>query len=180
MDYIYGFSAFDKNLKNERFLNVRLNNTKFNNTNIYTITKFIDDEFENFVKGKYCYKCYLDHEVCKCSKEKLSDDSLDIGINDDYNPKNSIKFFEYNKDKEKGAIIKSKPKTNKYEDIITENKLINSNSKKNDLMSNENRQRNILLNSRKNFEALKVKNDKERLKENILLRDDFENDELYY
>ena len=85
---------------NKSFLE-EFHNTKFHNTNIYTITKFIDDEFDRFVKGKYCYKCYLDKKVCKCSKEELTDDSLDIGINDDYNPKNSIKFFEYNKEKEK-------------------------------------------------------------------------------
>ena len=126
LEYIHGFSAFDKNLKNEKFLNVRLNNTKFNNTNIYTITKFIDDEFDNFVKGKYCYKCYLDLDECKCSKGELTDDLLDIGINDDFNPKNSIMFFEYNKNKENGNIINAKPKTNQNEDIITENKLIKS------------------------------------------------------
>ena len=178
LDYIYGFSAFDKNLKNEKFLNVRLNNTKFYNSNIFTITKFIDNEFDNFVKGKYCYKCYLDLNACKCSKEEFTDESLDIGINDDYNPKNSIKFFEYNKNKD-GTIISRKPKTKENEDIITNNKLIKSNIKKNDLISNENKLKNVLLNSRKNFEALKVKNQKEKLKENILLRDDLENNEMF-
>ena len=179
LDYIYGFSSFDKNLKNEKFLNVRLNNTKFYNTNIFTITKFIDDAFDNFVKGKYCYKCYFDLDSCRCSKEDLTDDSLDIGINDDYNPKNSIKFFEYNKTNERGNIINAKPKTNQNEGLITQSKLINNNIKKNELIPNENKQRNILLNSRKHFEALKVKNEKEKLRENILLRDDIYNDEIY-
>ena len=177
LDYIHGFSSFDKNLKNENFLNVRLNNTKFNNTNIYTITKFIDDEFENFVKGKYCYKCYLDLKDCKCLKED-QDDSLDIGINDDYNPKNSIKFFEYDKDKEKSIIIEGKPKTNESLEIITENKFIKKDIKMKDLI-NENKQKNILLSSRKNFEAMRVHQDKEKLKENIILRDDIENDDFF-
>ena len=179
LDYIFGFSAFDKNLTNEKFLNIRLNNTKFYNTNIYTITKFIDDEFENFVKGKYCFKCYLDLNICKCSKEDLTDESLDIEINDDYNPKNSIKFFEYNINKDNGTIIKVKPKIEQNREIITKNKLINNDINKKELISNENKIKNSLLNSRKNFEALKVKNEKEKLRENILLRDDMENDEIY-
>ena len=179
LDYIFGFSAFDKNLTNEKFLNIRLNNTKFYNTNIYTITKFIDDEFENFVKGKYCFKCYLDLNICKCSKEDLTDESLDIKINDDYNPKNSIKFFEYNINKDNGTIIKVKPKIEQNREIITKNKLINNDIIKKELISNENKIKNSLLNSRKNFEALKVKNEKVKLRENILLRDDMENDEIY-
>ena len=177
LDYIHGFSSFDKNLKNENFLNTRLHNTKFNNTNIYTITKFIDNEFENFVKGKYCYKCYLDLKECKCLKED-QDESLDIGINDDYNPKNSIKFFEYDKEKEKSIIIEGKPKTDESMEIITEDKLIKKDIKMRDLM-NENKQKNILLNSRKNFEAMRVRKDKEKLKENIILRDDIENDDIF-
>ena len=177
-DYICGFSVFDKKLKNEKFLNVRLNNTKFYNTNIYTMTKFIDDEFENFVKGKYCYKCYLDLNICKCSKEELTDD-FEIGIDDDYNPKNSIKFFEYNKNGDKGTLITSKPKIDQDSDIITKNKLINSNIKINELIPKGNNQKNILLNSRKKFDALQVKNDKEKLRENILLRDDIDDDQAF-
>ena len=178
LDYIYGFCVFDKKLKNEKFLNVKLNNTKFYNTNIYTMTKFIDDEFENFVKGKYCYKCYLDINICKCSKEEIIDD-FEIGIDDDYNPKNSIKFFEYNKNGDRGTLIQSKPKTNEDDDIITKNKLINNNIKKKELISKEKNQKNILLNSRKKFDALKSKDDKKKFKENILLRDDIENNEAY-
>ena len=177
-DYICGFSVFDKKLKNEKFLNVRLNNTKFYNTNIFTITKFIDDEFDNFVKGKYCYKCYLDLNICKCSKEELTDD-FEIGIDDDYNPKNSIKFFEYNKNGDKGTLITSKPKIDQDSDIITKNKLINSNIKINELIPKGNNQKNILLNSRKKFDALQVKNDKEKLRENILLRDDIDDDQAF-
>ena len=131
------------------------------------------------MKGKYCFKCYLDLNICKCSKEDLTDESLDIEINDDYNPKNSIKFFEYNINKDNGTIIKVKPKIEQNREIITKNKLINNDIIKKELISNENKIKNSLLNSRKNFEALKVKNEKEKLRENILLRDDMENDEIY-
>ena len=176
LDYIFGFSSFDKNLKNEKFLSVRLNNTNFNNTNIFTITRFIDEEFDNFVKGKYCYKCYLDLNKCKCSKEELNDEMLDLGINDDYNPKNSIKFFEYNKNKESDNFIQGKPKTKGEDDIITKKKLIKNDIRKRELLFIDgNKQKNDLLNSRKKFDALKVKKDKEKLKENILLRYDIEN-----
>ena len=135
--------------------------------NIFTITKFIDNEFENFVKGKYCYKCYLDLNLCKCfkSNDELTDDALDIGLNDDYNPKNSIKFFEYDINKTKGE-----------DDIITKKKLIKNDIRKRELLFIDgNKQKNDLLNSRKKFDALKVKKDKEKLKENILLRYDIEN-----
>jgi len=172
LDYIYGFSSFDKKLKNEKFLNIRLNNTKFNNTNIFTITRFIDNEFENFVKGKYCYKCYLDLNICKCGKEDLEDNSLDIGINDDYNPKNSIKFFEYNKEKDKNNIIEGKPKINQSSQIITKNKLIKNDIKGKELIDVSS-QKNILMNSRKKFESLRI--NKEKSKQNILLRDENEN-----
>ena len=176
LDYIFGFSSFDKNLKNEKFLSVRLNNTNFNNTNIFTITRFIDEEFDNFVKGKYCYKCHLDLNKCKCSKEELNDEMLDLGINDDYNPKNSIKFFEYNKNKESDNFIQGKPKTKGEDDIITKKKLIKNDIRKRELLFIDgNKQKNDLLNSRKKFDALKVKKDKEKLKENILLRYDIEN-----
>ena len=171
LDYIYGFSSFDKKLKNEKFLNVRLNNTKFNDKNIYTITRFIDNEFENFVKGKYCYKCYLDLDICKCGKDDIKDDLLDIGLNDDYNPKNSIKFFEYNKDKDnKSNIIEQKPKVDESSQIITKNKLIKNEIKGRELID-VNSKKNILMNSRKKFDALRVK----KSKDNILLRDEIDN-----
>ena len=173
-DYVYHFSKFDKKLNNEKFVNVRLNNTIFNNTNIFTITKFIDNEFDNFVNGKYCYKCYLDLKSCKCfkSNDELTDEALDIGLNDDYNPKNSIKFFEYDNDKKtRGALIKGKPKIDNKDNIITKNHFNNNNIKNNKLNEGKNK-KNKSLNPRGGVEFLRYYDNKEEEKEEkIRLRD---------
>ena len=172
-EYAYQFSKFDKKLKNEKFLNVRINNTIFHNTNIFTITKFIDNEFDNFVNGKYCYKCYLDLNSCKCfkSNDELTDEALDIGLNDDYNPKNSIKFFDYdnNNNRERGTLIKGKPKIDNKDNIITKNHFINNNIKNDKLNQRKNKKSN---NQRNNIEFLRYYDNKEDEKiDKIRLRD---------
>ena len=171
LDYICGYAQFDKNFKNEKFLNVRLNNTIFHNTNIFTITKFINDEFANFLNGKYCYKCYLDLNLCKCfkSNDELTDDALDIGLNDDYNPKNSIKFFEYDINKTKGTHIQGKPKIDDKNNIITKshfnNQINNNNKNNNNMLLNEgNSKKNNLFNSKKKFETLRYYNNNDQEK----------------
>ena len=173
-DYVYHFSKFDKKLNNEKFLNVRLTNTIFNNTNIFTITKFIDNEFDNFVNGKYCYKCYLDLKSCKCfkSNDELTDEALDIGLNDDYNPKNSIKFFEYDNDKKtRGALIKGKPKIDNKDNIITKSHFNNNDIKNNKLNEGKNK-KSKGLNQRGGVEFLRYyDNEEEEKKEKIKLRD---------
>ena len=170
-EYICQFSKFDKKLKNEKFLNVRLNNTIFHNTNIFTITKFIDDEFDNFVNGKYCYKCYLDLKSCKCfkSNDELTDEALDIGLNDDYNPKNSIKFFEYDNNKTRGALIEGKPKIDNKDNIITKNHF--NNQLKESKLNDRNKKKNNLINSKKRFECLRYYDKQEDEKDKIKLRD---------
>ena len=166
-EYIYQFSKFDKRLKNEKFLNVRLNNTIFHNTNIFTITKFIDNEFDNFINGKYCYKCYLDLNLCKCfkSNEELTDEALDIGLNDDYNPKNSIKFFEYDNNKKRGALIEGKPKIDNKDNIITKNHF--TNQLKNSKLNPGNNSKNNLFHSKKNVEFLRYYDEKKQNKDKI-------------
>ena len=167
-DYLCGFSKFDKNLKNEKFLSVRLNNTIFRNTNIFTITKFIDNEFDNFVNGKYCYKCYLDVNLCKCfkSNEELTDEALDLGINDDYNPKNSIKFFEYddNKARGTGTLIQRKPKIDNNDEIITKNKF--NNEQKQNEIKEENKKKNPLFVPKKKYEYLRYYKKKDEKEQN--------------
>ena len=169
LDYIIGFSKFDKKLKNDKFLNVRLNNTIFHNTNIFAITRFIDDEFDNFLNGKYCYKCYLDTNMCKCfkSNDEYTDEALDLGLNDNYNPKNSIKYFEYDNTKTRGTLIQGKPKIDEKDKIIS--KINFNNGNKIDLLD-ESRKQNILLNSRsKNYDMLRYFNN-DKKDEKIKLR----------
>jgi len=125
INYICSFSKYDKHLSNPTFIKTRLKNTKLLNTNIFNITKFIDDEYNNLINGKYCLKCYLDLNKCVCNKKKIEeetsfledDDGLDIDFGNDYsNRKNS----EYDSIKCKGITINRKPKAEEvYEDPIT-------------------------------------------------------------
>ena len=123
INYICNFSKYDKHLSNTTFVEVRLKNSKLMNTNIFNITKFIDDEYNNLINGKYCFKCYLDLNKCICNKKNedeyyLDEDDIDIDIDfeiDYYNKNKS----EYERTKCKGTIINRKPKTEEfYEDPI--------------------------------------------------------------
>ena len=125
INYICSFSKYDKNLSNPTFIKTRLKNTNLLSTNIFNITKFIDDEYNNFINGKYCLKCYLDLNKCICNKKKEEeetsfledDDGLDIDFgNVDLYRKN----IEYDSIKCKGITINRKPKAEEvYEDPIT-------------------------------------------------------------
>ena len=125
INYICSFSKYDKHLSNPDFIKTRLKNTKLLCTNIFNITKFIDDEYNNLINGKYCLKCYLDLNKCICNKTKVEeetslledDDGLDIDFGNDYlDRKNS----EYDSIKCKGITINRKPKAEEvYEDPIT-------------------------------------------------------------
>ena len=117
------FSKYDKRLSNPAFIQTRLKNSKLINTNIFNITRFIDDEYNNLINGKYCIKCYLDLKKCICNKKKDDDyyyddeDGLDIDFDIDNYNKNK---FEYDSTKCKDVTVKRRPKAEEvYEDPIT-------------------------------------------------------------
>ena len=123
INYICSFSKYDKHLSNSIFIEARLKNSKLLNTNIFNITRFIDDEYNNLINGKYCLKCYLDKNKCICNKKNEEEyyyddeDGIDIDFDIDYYNKNK---FEYNRTKCKGTTINRKPKDEEvYEDPIT-------------------------------------------------------------
>ena len=127
INYINDFSKYDKQLSNSAFIETRLKNTKLINTNIFTITKFIDDEYANLIYGKYCYKCFLDKNKCICeinkdmnNKEYYYSDLDDI-LNIEFDPYYMNRHQnEYDSIKWKDITIKRKPKTEEiYEDPIT-------------------------------------------------------------
>ena len=114
INYICSFSKYDKHLSNSSFIETRLKNTKLINSNIFNITKFIDDEYNNLINGKYCFKCYLDINKCICNKKKEDDeyyyddeDGIDIDFDIDYYNK---KKFGYNSTKCKEIKINRKEK----------------------------------------------------------------------
>ena len=112
--------------------------TKLNNTNIFTLIKLIDFEYNSFVEGIYCYKCYNELSKCKCieSKDKnnISNDyssqnnkskdnykSEDITIDElDFNSNSTINnrqinYFGYNIEetkKDNNILIKTKTMNN--------------------------------------------------------------------
>ena len=138
VNYISNFSAYDKHLSNIKFMETRLKNTKLMSTNIFSITKFIDDEYNNLIYGKYCVKCFLDiNTKCLCDKNKNktnfefypNDDELDIEFDPFYFRKHN---FEYDSIKWKDISVKIKPKSEEiYEDPITQLILRNKKSEKN-------------------------------------------------
>jgi hypothetical protein len=146
INYICSFSKYDKHLSNPDFIEKRLKNSKIINTNIFNITRFIDDEYNNLINGKYCFKCFLDLNKCICNKKVKEDyyydeNDLDLDFDIDYNSKNKI---EYDSTKCKGTIINRKPRAEEiYEDPIinlikskdnfTERKGLNNNSKVNSI-----------------------------------------------
>ena len=136
--FLSDFSKFDKNINNEKFIIERLRQTKLNNTNIFTLVKLIDIEYDNLVKGLYCLKCYNYINICKCfsnkniiKKEKqleIDDNESNMDMeedlemidnelndNEDLHTKRKINCFDYNtNDNNQGNIlIKTKSKVNK-------------------------------------------------------------------
>ena len=139
INYLCDFSEFDKNIKNEKFIAERLKQTKLNNTNIFTLIKLIDFEYNSFVEGIYCYKCYNELSKCKCieskdknnisndyssqnnkskdnykSEDNLTIDELDFNSNSTINNR-QINYFGYNIEetkKDNNILIKTKTMNN--------------------------------------------------------------------
>ena len=151
--FLCDFSDFDKNLNNEEFITERLGKTKLNDTNIFTLIKFIDDEYENLVNGEYCLKCFNNINICKCFKYKNIDEIekddindqencmeedfeiFDRELNDDesFNSKRKINCFNYNTNNDNivNLLIKTKSNLNKNNykklmDIIIPNEEFNN------------------------------------------------------
>ena len=127
INYINDFSKYDKQLSNNAFIETRLKNTKLISTNIFTITKFIDDEYANLIYGKYCFKCFLDKNKCICEINKDKDykeyyySDIDNVLDIEFDPYYMNQHQnEYDSIKWKDITIKRKPKTEEiYEDPIT-------------------------------------------------------------
>ena len=70
----------------------RIKRTKFVNTNIFTITRFMDKLFQDITKSKFCHRCYCKkEEKCKgCFCHEESDDEPEFEVEN-----NIIKIEEY-------------------------------------------------------------------------------------
>ena len=159
IDYLCLFSKYDKKLSNEHFIRERLKHSNLINTNIFSLTKFLDDEYDNLVNGKYCLKCYQKKENCHCTKKSTDDDDDYIDMDfpsDEFSSKAIVNHFEYDSTKCKGILIKRKPKMEEaYEDPIT-NMIIDNGKKlkENPIITNKIESLNNSYNSSNN--SLKI------------------------
>ena len=134
------FVKYDKNLSNSAFIKNKLReNPEFkNNKNLFNIIKNVDDEYNNLINGKYCFKCGKEILKCKCDdvnyifketenayeneKEEEEDDDLDFDLdNDEELDTKKINYFEYDTNKKKGLQMINKPR---LEDYVTQPKKI--------------------------------------------------------
>ena len=131
IDEIGEFVKFDKNLSNSGFIKNKLKeNPEFkNNKNLFNIIKNVDDEYNNLINGKYCFKCGKEMLKCHCDdinyifketenpeeKEEEEDDDLDFDLDNDegLNTK-KINYFEYDTNKKKGLQMINKPRLEDY------------------------------------------------------------------
>ena len=130
IDEIGEFAKYDKNLSNSGFIKNKLKeNPEFkNNRNLFNIIKNVDDEYNNLINGKYCFKCGKEILKCKCDdinyifketengeqnekeEEEDEDDDLDFDPDNDegINTK-KINYFEYDNKKKNGLRMINKP-----------------------------------------------------------------------
>ena len=132
------FVKYDKNLSNSAFIKNKLKeNPKMkDNKNLFNIIKIVDDEYNNLINGKYCYKCGKEILKCKCDDinyifketengegeeknvEEDEDDNFDFDMDDDEDEgitkTKKINYFEYDTNKKKGLQMINKPRLEDY------------------------------------------------------------------
>ena len=134
IDEIGEFVKYDKNLSNSDFIKTKLKeNPEFkNNKNLFNIIKIVDDEYNNLINGKYCYKCGNELMKCKCddinyifketekeedneNENEEEEDNLDFDLDNDegLNAK-KINYFEYDSNTSKGLQMINKPNLEDY------------------------------------------------------------------
>ena len=139
IDEIGEFVKYDKNLSNSAFIKNKLKENPImkDNKNLLNIIKIVDDEYNNLINGKYCYKCGKEILKCKCddinyifketenaeeNDEEGEEDNLDFDMDDDDETKSkTINYFEYDTNKTKGLQMINKPR---LEDYISEPKKV--------------------------------------------------------
>ena len=165
INHLSSFSKFDKNLTNETFIKERLKSINLKNKNIFSLTKFLDLEYNKLINGKYCMKCYKKKKNCICKEDEI--EFLDMEISSDEISLNSkINHFEYDSNKSKGILIRKKPKIedDNFFDIFVEEenkfKEVHNNSIKtsNNYFSTNKLNSNSGNNSKKNLNKNYIKN----------------------
>ena len=113
--FLCDFCKSDKMMHNDKFINERVNQTIFENTNIFTLIKFIDDEYNKLIQGDYCINCFQSIQQCTCNKyrninETIAklDSSITLEMSDNFNINEPIiiNSFEYDKGGKINSAIK--------------------------------------------------------------------------
>ena len=161
------FTKFDKNITDTDFIkkNLKNNNILKKNNNLLSIIKYIDNEYNKLVNGKYCTNCGLELPECKCNifkdTEQEDDDDyiIDLDEDEDLNVGKKINFFEYDSNRSKGLLIPKKPKVVDYYNKPTSQIIIH------DSKGLEKFNKNLLANCKKT-DTYNSKNNKKNVKDN--------------
>ena len=134
INFICDFSQYDKNLNNENFITKRLMQSKLNDTNIFTLIRIIDKEYENLVEGVYCLKCFNNVNLCICRSETQR-------YFDNYENKNSNRSNNNNNINTNDMNKNNNDKENNDNNINIKNSYDNENYKNN--INDDNTNNNI-------------------------------------
>ena len=140
INFLCDFSQYDKNLNNENFITKRLIQSKLNDTNIFTLIRIIDKEYENLVGGVYCLKCFNNVNLCICRPEtkKYFDNYESKNSNNNNNNVNlNINDMIRNNNKENNDNINNNNDSNNI------NNDINNDNTSNNKMQENNDDKNV-------------------------------------
>ena len=112
IEFLDSFSYFDNNISNKKFFEFEINNSTFNNTNIFTLIKFVNKNTDKILiyKEKEKSISYLDKFNKKINNYVESKDRIsDFDISDTENSrKTQINYFMYeNKDIKHNSKMKN-------------------------------------------------------------------------
>ena len=130
VQFLDDFIISDIKLYKKNFISDKINKKVFYNTNIFTLIKFLDDEFNKLDRGIYCQNCFQLEKDCNCSNKKFinnffsngsDEDNFDFDLNADTESKNgriTVNYFIDEREKEdiddnfnnEIICIKKKPK----------------------------------------------------------------------
>jgi len=173
INFICDFSQYDKNLNNESFITKRLIQSKLNDTNIFTLIRIIDKEYENLVEGVYCLKCFNNVNLCICrpdTQRYFDNYENKNSINNNNNNNNSINI--------KDVIKKNNNKENNDNNDDNKNNKINNDkyNNKNDNNNNDNSHNKIEENDNDDKNAEEEDDDDDFQTLDIDLNDDEDED----
>ena len=171
INFVCDFSQYDKNLNNENFITKRLIQSKLNDTNIFTLIRIIDKEYENLVEGVYCLKCFNNVNLCICRQDtqRYFDNYENKNTNNNKN-NNSINVNDViknsNKENNDNNNDNAMNNNNKNAMINNNNTMNNNDNNNNDNINNNNNDNNDNNNNNDNNDNNNDNNDNNNIDNN--------------